>query len=607
MVDKVDFKERRRDKLELYKQVVDAGGIPAKNNMFHCFQHNDKTASAWIRKSKEGFWYFRCFTCNFWMDVWDLEAKNRGLSLQELLKERVGSVPAPEQKYHYKSIEEIIESLDYIAIEQIDPYTNPESNNIDLLVIRYLPRGGNKKLFSQSHQTDGGFIKKRPAGMLPIFNRARVAESDTVIFVEGEKCVRALQNIGFTATTGSGGSSNASVHDLSPLSGKTVFLWADFDTPGKAYMEAIRDRLLELDPVPTIYIINVDELELPSGGDVVDLVEKTKSEGGTENDCKLQIEALLAEATESNRLGSFETLLDDMREGRRQNLPINGFPLLTSEAMTLLNQQISVVYGNAGFGKTLFVGKLSDDLALVGHKVARLQLEDDLPKHLLRTFAQQSGRSELTNPEFHKNNPRESHALYKQYQPVLDAVAATIVADETKEWTVTTILEWLEQQLKAGKTLSIVDPVSVVMTEKVWLESNKLMWGTKKLLRQYPMSRVLFVTHPNSEGEVSGGQAYKRFCHNLLILNKFKAPKNFMVLKADGTEEAIQAQASIGIVKTRDGRGSGLEIAIKLNSSNICIEELGVITKELKDTPAPRGKYTGRDLEAENDDMVIPF
>lgn len=596
MLDKI--KERRKDKQELYKQVVIAGGKPERKNMFRCFKHQDKTASAWIKCSKEGFWYFRCFTCNFWMDAWDLEALNTGKDVRELIKEAVGTNQTT-QSYYYKTTEELLASVDAIDIEEVNPYTNPNDGNIDLVTIRYLPRGGAKKQYAQAYQTDKGFVKRRPAGLLPLFNRARLVDESDIIYVEGEKCVRCLTKLGFTSTTGSGGASNAESHDYTPLAGKNVFLWPDKDEAGKRYMEQVRDKLLALDPAPTVYFIDVSEVDVPeNGGDVADLIEKVKAEGGDANDCKIQIELILSEANESNRLESLETLLDDMREGRYTNMPIMDMPILTNEAKMLINKKVGIIYGNAGFGKSLFVSKLADDLGVRGHKVARLQLEDELELHLLRSFAQQAEKSDLANSDWHRMNPEFSKEMYEEYKRTLDVIATTLESGEHNDWNVQKLLDWAELKLKAGCELIVIDPVSVIMSDKVWIDSHKLMWGLKRLLAQYPNGRVVLVAHPNKDGEVGGGQAYKRFCHTLLILNRFKAPKDVLVLDKNGEQKSVTAEASIGISKTRYGKGNGLEIAIRLNPDTLSMEELGVILKDVTETTvrSPRG----RDLEKEN-------
>lgn len=592
--------ELRRDRDALQKELLQAGGRPERKGMWHCPYHDDKTASSWVKLSKEGFYYFKCFTCNIWSDVWDISARNTGKDVRELIKEAAAGEQAPPPTYYYKTIDEFVASLDAIEIEEINPYTNPDNDNVDLLTVRYLGRGEARKKYAQGHQTPQGFVKKRPAGLLPLFNRARVRESDTVVYVEGEKCVRSLTKLGFVATTGSGGASNAESHDYTPLSGKTVFLWPDADEPGGKYMDQVRDKLLELDPVPTVYLVNIAELELPNGGDVVDIIERVKSEGGVAEDCKIQIELTLAEATESNRLGSLEELLDDMREGRYTNMPIFDMPILTHEARMLLNKKIGVVYGNAGFGKSLLIGKASDDLALRGYKVARLQLEDELELHLLRSFAQQAEKSDLATPEFHEQNPDFSRELYQEYKGTLDEIASTVYSGEHEDWNVQKLLDWCEVKLKAGIELLIIDPVSVIMSDKVWIDSHKLVWGLKRLLAQYPNGRALLVAHPNDNGEVGGGKAYRRFCHTLLILNRFKAPKEVMVLDKNGKTITVTAEASIGISKTRYGKGNGLEIAVKLNPDTLAMEELGVILADIDETTPRRSSTKGRDLEKEN-------
>lgn len=599
MDDKI--KERRRSKEEILKEALAAGARPNRNNMFHCFEHNDKTASAWIKKSKEGFYYWRCFTCNKWYDVWDLEARNLNIDVKDLFKERLGRPQVYTHQTYYKTIDDFIDSIDYIEVEEINPYTNPDTGNVDLLIVRYLPRGGDRKAFAQGYQTAQGFVKKRPQGLLPLFNRTRLKDADTVVYVEGEKCVRLLTKYGIVSTTGSGGSGNANSHDYSMLAGKSVILWPDNDDTGHKYMEQVRDRLLELNPQPEVFIVDVKTLELPEHGDAADLVERVISEGGSDEDCKIQLELALAEILETNKLESLETLLSDMREGRYVNFPISDMPILTHEARMLLNKKIGVVYGNAGFGKSLLIGKAADDLVLQGLKVARLQLEDELELHLLRSFAQQARNSDLAQPEFHQQNPDASKLYYEQFKQTLKTLSQSVSSGESQDWNVKALLEWTEDKLKQGVQLVIIDPVSVVMTDKVWIDSHKLVWGLKKLLANYPDGRVLLVAHPNDNGEVGGGKAYRRFCHTLLILNKFKAPKEVVVLTKNGEEETITAEASIGISKTRYGRGNGLEIAVKLNPSTLCLDELGIIIKDLSETRSSRTtRAVGRDLEKEN-------
>lgn len=347
-------------KEDLIRELKAIGGRPARGNMWHCPFHKDSTASAWIKESKKG-WYFKCFTCNIWKDVYDLEAARKGVDVRDVLREHKAGPIRVEQ---FKSLDDIINSLDAVAIEEINQYTNPDNGQIDLVTIRYLKRGERKKHFSQAYPNGNVWINSRPSGKLPLFNRKRVKDDSTIIFVEGEKVVRYLTKYGYTATTGSGGASNAAAQDYSPLEGKTVYLWPDNDTPGINYMRSVMEYLRQLKDPPRIFWIEPTEVE--AGGDAADIIDNILHHEGTEDDITLCIGNILSEAEEDRIMGELENLLDDMREGRNSNLPIKDFPLLTRECCTFQNQQISVVYGNAGFGKTLWAGKTMDDLKLAG-------------------------------------------------------------------------------------------------------------------------------------------------------------------------------------------------------------------------------------------------
>lgn len=76
--------------------------------------------------------------------------------------------------------------------------------------------------------------------MRPLYNLDKVANADPanpVIMVEGEKCADALAGLGYLATTTFGGSNALRRADLSPLKGRSVFLWPDFDDPGLRYVK----------------------------------------------------------------------------------------------------------------------------------------------------------------------------------------------------------------------------------------------------------------------------------------------------------------------------------------------------------------------------------
>jgi hypothetical protein len=567
------------DKDILYKELVKAGAIPSKKNSFHCFLHKDRNPSSWIKKSAvSGRYYWTCAPCGVFGDALWIEATNRGIDPKELFKEKFGK--EPQYKVFYKTLDELINDIDGVVTE-VNPYTNPNTNNLDLITIRYYERGEAKKKFVQAHQSKDGFVKRKPDGKLPLFNRTRIATSSSIIFVEGEGCVRKLTELGFTATTAAGGSKNATNTDYSPLQDKTVILWADLDLPGTRYIEEVAACLSELESPPKVFKINPEGFELPEGSDVVDLYDKILAEGGVEDDVIGAIHSLIEEAEENNPLAQFEEHLEDMREGRYVNLPIKDFPILTSEAKMLLNKRLGVVYGAPKSGKTLFVGKLCDDLTLAGYKVARLVLEDELTEHLKRSLAQQTHRAELAKEEWHRANPLASKVLYEENKELLGELIKTIVAGEDQEWTAEKGLAWIDAKLSQGYDLVVIDPVSAFMTENVWITSHKLVWGAKRILSKYPNGRVLFVSHSNAEGNVAGGMAFKRFSHAMFMTNFYKVPKEVMIANRDGEMETVEMKRSIGIETSRYGAGQGLELVTTINPDTLCLDEVGVVLEVL--------------------------
>jgi 5S rRNA maturation endonuclease (ribonuclease M5) len=82
----------------------------------------------------------------------------------------------------------------------------------------------------------------------PLYNLNQIVNADptqSVIFVEGEKCADALSGLGFLTTTSFGGCNALSKTDLAPLANRTVFIWPDYDEAGEKYAKALNIILCE--------------------------------------------------------------------------------------------------------------------------------------------------------------------------------------------------------------------------------------------------------------------------------------------------------------------------------------------------------------------------
>ena len=83
----------------------------------------------------------------------------------------------------------------------------------------------------------------------PLYNIPNIAASEKVIWVEGEKCADALNELGYTATCTMGGAGmlsrkSASRFDFSPLQDKELIIWGDNDTAGRKVAELVQELAL---------------------------------------------------------------------------------------------------------------------------------------------------------------------------------------------------------------------------------------------------------------------------------------------------------------------------------------------------------------------------
>lgn len=104
----------------------------------------------------------------------------------------------------------------------------------------------------------------------PLYNLPKIKDADVVYFVEGEKVAAWLGRIGLVATT-CGGAQDHDKADLTPLRGKTVYLWPDNDEAGRKHMEAVRGPLNGLGC--TTHLIDIEVLGPPPKGDAYDYLK----------------------------------------------------------------------------------------------------------------------------------------------------------------------------------------------------------------------------------------------------------------------------------------------------------------------------------------------
>ena len=159
-------------------------------------------------------------------------------------------------------------------------YTD-EAGNTLFTKERYIKKDGSKG-YAYSHlNSEGVRVNTMPqfATSTPLYNLHGLAKypNETIYLVEGEKCVEALTKLKLLATT-SGGAQSDDKTDWQPLTGRKVIAWADNDDAGLGYIQRATQKLLAFGA--TVKHIDIDALNLPPKGDVVDWLQWFEAENG---------------------------------------------------------------------------------------------------------------------------------------------------------------------------------------------------------------------------------------------------------------------------------------------------------------------------------------
>lgn len=125
----------------------------------------------------------------------------------------------------------------------------------------------------------------RPLYRLDLIRATAVEDNPPpVVMVEGEKCADALNDLGILASTVFGGCNGVARADLSPLKGRAVIIWPDFDAPGFKFAEQLAECLnvtgaapVSVLPIAEMFLRNVTGSAAPTytlrkGWDVADAI-----------------------------------------------------------------------------------------------------------------------------------------------------------------------------------------------------------------------------------------------------------------------------------------------------------------------------------------------
>ncbi len=151
-------------------------------------------------------------------------------------------------------------------------YTDEESKHLFQIQRREPGRKGRGKDFIfRAPKPDGGWIYKKAGVRLVPYRLPEFRDADTVVIVEGEKCVDALWELGIPATTNPFGAGKWKDEYGPYFEGIQVILWPDNDKTGRRHMETVARSLRDYASESTVV---EPPKELPPKGDVADLIAK---------------------------------------------------------------------------------------------------------------------------------------------------------------------------------------------------------------------------------------------------------------------------------------------------------------------------------------------
>ncbi len=141
------------------------------------------------------------------------------------------------------------------------------------IALRFNQLDGTKE-FRPVSRIGSGWVKKAPIEPRLLYRLPELLAlpmGSRVYVCEGEQATDAVRSLGLVATTSYGGSQAAKKTDWTPLAGKDVVILPDHDEAGRKYAQDVVELLAELNPRPTIRIVELPDI--PDGGDAVEYIE----------------------------------------------------------------------------------------------------------------------------------------------------------------------------------------------------------------------------------------------------------------------------------------------------------------------------------------------
>ena len=276
--------------------------------------------------------------------------------------------------------------------------------------------------------------------------------------------------------------------------------------------------------------------------------------------------------------------IEDAISGARASIPWI-WPDVTRWARPCAPANVVILCGDPGTGKSLLLQEQMITWHLTSIHVAMLHLEKDREHHLTRALAQIDGNSELTSTDWIKANADDARQADKTHKDKLDSYGNRVW--NMRGPTTDLVYQWIESRANEGARIIGVDPISGTDSgDKVWV-GDKVFINRSLALAAAKGCSLIFVTHPREIGgkpsldNVRGGRAITMFSDCVLWLIRHKPPKTSDVRYPCGVS-SCEHNRSLVLLKTRNGAGDGVSVALGFEAQTLRTCEYGLIAPKQK-------------------------
>jgi hypothetical protein len=576
----------RQDRTALI-QALEAAGAKITGNTVRCPFHDDHRPSAGVYRDNSGIWRYKCQSCGFGGDVFDVRAKIAGSTAGEAIKQAVNPSTGPQTNtvkpsLTFPDVSSVKKYLVQKAGEIVLEHTYADADG-DFSAMVFRCESNGQKTYRPISLTDKGYALKAPEAPRKIYNLPAVVKAESVIIAEGEKCADILNRYGFTVTTSMAGAKNAKHSDWRPVAGKAVTLWPDNDTDGKRYMADVQEILQGLSPAPRVSYLDPSVLDLAEKEDAADFVGQLNTIGKTDPEITCAIAEALKKAKPVSVSTDIQQRIAEIKAGRYACIDWH-WENLNKLTQALLPGAITLLVGNPGASKSFMALEAFSYWDEAGLKCSLFEAEEDKTFHLTRALAQKSRQPNLTDTAWVKEYALEAERIATEHRDYLESFGRAINANPDTQVTLTQLSQWVETQAKAGCRIIGIDPVTAAERGgDAWVMDGRFLQAVKRTATDYRCS-IILVTHPIKAvsfpdlSQVAGSAAYQRFSQTILWLESHDT-KESKVKTSVGTVPTNHNR-TLHILKARNGKGMGLRLAYQFDPDSLTLRELGIILKD---------------------------